>query len=517
MKYFFILLVLLVVEPVYTAGKNVTGIVFNDKNKNGIYDAGDIVMPDVCVSNQREVVKTDAQGRYQLPLRKNAFIYVVKPQGYALQLDEDNIPQGNYYHHPKGTPRNLKYPGVEPTAKQPVEINFPLYATGLKTNFRMLALGDPQMPNDEALDYFRDGAVADLFRHQADFYMVHGDIADDHLLIYPREKKIMGKLNVPGYHVPGNHDVNYRSEDRVNDFETYRMAYGPDYYAFNYGNVHFIVLNNIAYQGWDKLNNKAGRYTGNLDDTQLEWLQNDLATVPHNRLIVINSHIPFLEGPAQKEAVVKLHQMLSDRQAVLSLSGHTHQVNTYRLDENSHWPYPGMHEGVILGATCGSWWSNPKDENGIPVATCNDGSPRGYFVFDFMGVDYSYRFIPFHYRDDFQMRVSLPQGRLQQSELADTDIVVNWFVGKPQQKVEVRINGGAVRLMENFYGTDPFYEGTLDIRKTDPAYPPRARETQHLWKVALPVDLPVGTHHIEVTAYGDKGKTYQAIKLFAVE
>jgi hypothetical protein len=48
-----------------------TGVVFHDRNRNGIRDAGEPGIPNVLVSNQREVVKTDAQGRYRTTMRSS--------------------------------------------------------------------------------------------------------------------------------------------------------------------------------------------------------------------------------------------------------------------------------------------------------------------------------------------------------------------------------------------------------------------------------------------------------------
>ena len=490
---------------------------FADENNDGIYNKGEKLLEGVAVSNQKEVVLTNKKGQYKISLRDGAFLYVVKPRGYQVKLDSLNLPHHYYYHHTKGAPGHLKYAGIEETGKAPRKIDFPLYPQKENNTFRLLALGDPQTPDDITLDYFRDGTVSDMFRHKADFYMVHGDVADDFLDIYRREKTIVSTLGIPGYHVPGNHDVNYRSTNQENNFETFRKEYGPDYYSFNYGDVHFIVLNNINYQGWNNEENKQGKYTGDVDREQLEWLKNDLAIVPKNSLIVINSHIPFIQEHTNEQTIKEIHKLLSSRPKVLSLSGHLHTVHTYRLEEETFWNYPGEHEGVNVGATCGSWWSNPKDENGIPVSTCRDGSPRGYFVFDFEGADYSYDFIPIHYHDDFQIRISQPLGRIKQEESDNLEIIANWFIGKPHQKVEVSIDGGEAAIMQNYTGIDPFYESTLDIRATDPVWPPKSAKSKHMWKVVSPAKLSKGMHRIEVRAYGEKGKVFKAFKVVEIE
>src|SRR5690606_39955571 len=62
------------------------------------------------------------------------------------------------------------------------------------------------------------------------------------------------------YYVHGNHDVNYDVEsDELSD-ETWERTFGPATYAYNVGPVHFIVIDNIGYQGQS---NKR-RYTGRI-------------------------------------------------------------------------------------------------------------------------------------------------------------------------------------------------------------------------------------------------------------
>jgi len=67
-------------------------VVFHDRNRNGVRDAGEPGVPNVLVSNQREVVKTDAQGRYRLPVDDDTVLFVIKPRGWALPVSDDNVP-----------------------------------------------------------------------------------------------------------------------------------------------------------------------------------------------------------------------------------------------------------------------------------------------------------------------------------------------------------------------------------------------------------------------------------------
>src|SRR4030042_2060004 len=114
---------------------HVNGIVFEDKNKNLQYDADEKGITGILVSNQVDVVKTDKDGRYELPVdQEEAIIFIIKPAGYLLPLNENNLPQFYYIHKPKGS-SELKYPGIPPSGPLPEEVNFPLFKTFVSDTF----------------------------------------------------------------------------------------------------------------------------------------------------------------------------------------------------------------------------------------------------------------------------------------------------------------------------------------------------------------------------------------------
>ena len=487
----------------YSQNDKISGIVFLDENKDGIYNNDEKTLENVAVSNQEEIVLTNYKGEYNIAMNEASFLYVLKPSGYQVALNTQNFQQNYYFHHVKGAPDYLKYPGVSATGNLPGKINFPLYRVDEEKPLKVLVIGDPQTADDQRLDFFKDGGVTDMLRHKADFYIVLGDIADDYLDVYPREKAIISMLEIPGYHVAGNHDINYKSKNKVNNFETFRKEYGPDYYAFNYNKTHFVVLNNVNYFGWNTKEDKRGDYFGGLDKTQLKWLKNDISLVPEDYLIVLNSHIPFLEIFTEASDLNELNKMLANRK-VLMLSGHTHAVQTY-------WNIKNINEGVIAGAACGSWWTGPNNEDGVPVATSMDGTPKGYFVFQFSGTDYNYKFIPANHSEDYQIRITLPLKTEPQY------IIANWFVGKPNEKVIISFDGRESKLMENFTGFDPFMERTLKLRKNIDDWTPGLSETEHLWKIEIPKNISKGLHKIEVTAFSDKGEKFKSYKIIEIE
>ncbi|MCP5053928.1 MAG: hypothetical protein GY940_42565, partial [bacterium] len=274
------------------AGETAKGIVFEDTNKNGVFDNGESGIPGVSVSNQFDVVQTDKDGRFSLPVGEATIIFVTRPAGYDMPKDGNNLPRFYYIHQPKGSPPGLEFKGIDPTGKLPETLWFPLIKTEVRYSFDVIVMGDPQTKTIEELSYFRDDVISRIVGTNARFYIALGDILYDDLSFYDKMSNVVGNIGVPVYHVIGNHDLNFRAKDHTTEAETFKRVYGPDYYSFNYGKVHFIVLNTVKYSGWDTKKNKKGPYVGYVHDRQLKWLERDLAFVPRDHLVVLTMHIP---------------------------------------------------------------------------------------------------------------------------------------------------------------------------------------------------------------------------------
>ena len=85
------------------------GTVFNDKNQNGKKDKGEPGLPNIAVSNGKEITKTDAQGKWELPHDDDTIFFVIKPRKWRTPLYTVNLPQFYYIDQPKGSPPILKY------------------------------------------------------------------------------------------------------------------------------------------------------------------------------------------------------------------------------------------------------------------------------------------------------------------------------------------------------------------------------------------------------------------------
>jgi hypothetical protein len=119
-----------VVEGPDADQETIDGSVFDDQNKNSVQDNGERGLGGVTVSNGRDVVTTDSQGRYELPAFENMTVFATQPRGYQVPVDENNVAQFYYHHLPEGSPE-LEHGGIAPTGPLPDAVNFPLAKSSL--------------------------------------------------------------------------------------------------------------------------------------------------------------------------------------------------------------------------------------------------------------------------------------------------------------------------------------------------------------------------------------------------
>ena len=197
-----------------------------------------------------------------------------------------------------------------------------------------------------------------------------------------------------------NHDIDCKSEDDRNSDETWENLYGPNYYSFNYANVHFVVLDDVAWTGKD--------YHGEFGADQLAFLKNDLARVPKDKLVVLSMHIP-IQTVNDREAA---YDILDEHPHHFSVSAHWHRQGHFFFGEEDGWKGEDEYHHLVHATVCGSWWSGTKDENGIPHATMSDGAPNGYSIVTFDGNEYSIRFKAARRPADHQMNIYAPEVKI---------------------------------------------------------------------------------------------------------
>lgn len=501
--------------PFNAQGQRVaTGYVFHDRNGNGRREQGDPGVSGVCVSNGTDVVKTDRQGKWELAVTEDTVLFVIKPSGWAVPLNDQNLPQHYYIHKPAGSP-DYDYKGVRPTGSLPSSIDFALTPQREDRKFNMVMCGDPQPRNQQEIDYMAhdiiEQMIPDAAAHDCKFGISLGDIMFDRLEHYDSYNRTMAAIGIPWHNVLGNHDLNFDSPDDAHSTETFQSHYGSPYYAFNYGQVHFIILDNVFWRG----NGENRGYHGEITKQQLDFVKNDLAQVPKHQLVVICMHIPIIGTNNRQD----FYRLIEDRPNTLSFSAHTHIAQHHFLGEEAGWRGQEPHHHVNHVTLCGSWWSGAPDERGIPHATMSDGGPNGYSIVEFNGSDYKITFRPASRPMDEQFNIWLPE-EIDHTEVATKTMIVNVFAGSPRSKTEMKVGNGDWVEMENINAQDPFYLRLKEIEGTDQKPPgrnlPNPQATNHVWKATLPTNIGRGTHNIQVRTTDMFGQTYQSSRFVRV-
>ena len=494
----------------------------------------------VEVSNGREIVTTDRQGRYEISVRDGETVFLTQPAGYQVPVDEDNVAQFFYTHMPAGSPE-LRYGGIDPTGPLPDAVDFPLARTTdtLSRDQRCLIGGDIQTYTQEEVDYALRGAFADLTQ-RTDFTgcgaLFIGDIVGDDLDLYDQTRELTSLLNGPARFLPGNHDLDLDA-DYDHRFDTYRSQFGPDYYSYDAGDVHVVSLNTVQYSQGAPYN---GTYNGGIDDEQLAWLRQDIANTPEDKLIVLATHIPLLNwhdqgsDRHQVDQVQAIHDIIGDRPAV-AFGGHSHTLEVMREgDSMEGWKsLYGVDElpfdHITAGAISGDWYTGRVTEDGYPTALQRDGAVPGVFTLEAHGNRYEDSFIGTGRAASEQMSLGLntPSYRdwydanrrnvgkapafetpleVSADELGESWLTTNVWAGGTGTEVSVSIDGRPAQQAQRTQRLEGESK-RVGAEFSDPAAAQEqlvhgssiAEASGHLWRLDLPEDLAPGEHTAAVT------------------
>lgn len=489
------------------------GVVFHDKNRNGKRDPGEPGLKDIRVSNQVQIVKTNSKGEYRLPIGDEGIIFVIKPRGWMTPVDEMQLPKFYYVHRPKGSPP-LRYPGVAPTGPLPDSIDFPLHPQKEPNKFRAILFGDTQPRNQKEIDYIAHDVVEELIgKTDASFGVTLGDIVFDDLSMFEPLAKTIALIGIPWYNVLGNHDINFDAPNDELSAETFARVFGPPYYSFDFGPVHFMVLDDVMWSG--STPEQRGSYKGGFGPKQMEFIRNDLALIPKNQLVVLMMHIPLVNVEDRKE----LYKLIQERPFALSISAHTHYQEHRFITKEDGWEGIEPHHHAIHVTVCGSWWTGAPDEKGIPHTTMRDGAPNGYSIVTFDGNKYAMEFKAARRPADHQMNIYAPEV-IDASESANTEILVNVFFGSDRSKVEMRLgNKGKWIPMTRVSVEDPEYKRMKEdeAKFNMPGLKlPDVMKSPHIWAAKLPANPEKGTQLIHVRTTDMFGKTYTDQRIIRV-
>ncbi|WP_185154465.1 calcineurin-like phosphoesterase family protein [Fulvivirga sp. M361] len=490
---------------------SITGTIYLDINKNNTYDTGEEPLQDVLVSNGRDIVISTAEGRYTIEVNHGQTIFVIKPSGFSLPLDEFGIPNAYFHYYPdKMVP--AEYPGLSITHEVPKNVNFGLKKSPESDTFKVAMLGDLQMRNQEEINYANRLLTPELYkRDDLSMAVLLGDIADDNLNILNGMRQITKHFKMASYPVFGNHDRNLEKPWRYNFTSTFKKIFGPDYYSANYGKVHFIMLNDI-------LPTEKG-YTGGITEDQLTFIENDLKHVPEDYLIVFNQHIPIYSLDNRKD----LLELIKNREHVLAVSGHRHIL------EQEFIPYADgkeLHE-VVAGAVCGLWWDGERDWKGIPVAVMGGGAPKGYYVFTFTGNQYQMAYKALELPPEKQINLWTWQpdrgdpGMQLPNGFKGNEVLANVFAGSVRTEVSMCVDDGKWVPMQKADLQDPYIARILYYEKKG-TYPTpgqirsglRKEPSRHLWIGSYPEGLSSGSHKVEIMAKDPYGLNAYEVSFF---
>lgn len=522
MKVKILVLLLIVFGWSSYAQNSVIGFVFEDSNRNQKRDRKEIGIAGVAVSNGQEVAMTDQNGQYELPIGTDDMIFVIKPANYKTPLDENNLPRFYYNHKPEGSPQ-LKYAGVSPTGKLPRSVDFALYPEKESDHFDVLLFGDPQAYNKNELRYFDERIVSELINpNHVSFGISVGDLVGDNPDLFVPYAETVKKIGIPWYNVIGNHDMNYDIEIDEHSDESFERVFGPSTYAFNFGKTHFVILKDILRP--DPRTQKG--YWGGFTEKQLKFLKNDLKQVPKDHLVVLAFHIPIWEGYVGRDIFrdedrEQLFSLLKEFSYTLSISAHSHiQLNKFLTAEDG-WLQDKTHHHLNLGTTCGAWYRGEQDSNGVPMSVMADGTPQGYAYLKINNNKYEIDYKAAAYPDDYKMSIYHPKV-MSKARKAMANIYVNYFMGSDLDEVKFRIDGGKwVRMIYTIEADPSYLHLTHKWDFTDEVLrgrrPGEARPCFHLWKAAIPSDLEVGEHSVEVQVWDSFGNTHSGKSTYRIE
>lgn len=331
----------------------------------------------VAVSDGFQIVTTDKDGYYKMkPSTDTWYVYISIPAEYEVPINEYGQPC--FY---------LKY------AKETLQYDFTLtpLAGGKETKFALVTFGDPQVQNDSQLKRFKNESVINISSHATElaksmpcYGITLGDIVwnmDDKNTDKYRDDLRDGfaktKVGMPVFQVMGNHDNTYYNassplfaDETSSSFELkaqrqHEDIFGPANYSFSRGDVHIIGMRDIVYS----TNTTAQSYQRGFLKSQLDWLKQDLALVPKDKMVVLCVHIPLYNRT--ENYIQDVLALLNTYKEAHVMSGHTHFIQNYEHKYIAGSPHTKVFEHNV-GALCGAWWS---------CNMCTDGAPNGYGVF----------------------------------------------------------------------------------------------------------------------------------------
>lgn len=328
-------------------------------------------LPDVSVTDGFNVTRTDSEGVYELCIDPRAeFIYLSVPSGYVCEC--------NGYGSP------VFYRSIDDSLK---DADFFLRKSDDCGERHLFVLwADTQVYERHELEYV-SRAAADLRELVSASGLPAagvscGDIVgewDSEPSFFVPVAQAAATSGVPFFYAVGNHDLDMDARSNERSKHTFKSLFGPDYYSFNIGSIHYVVLDNVFYL--------SRGYVGYIEESQLEWLGQDLSYVEPGTTVIVCMHIPAYSRAAAEGrwADEETNKITTNRNALYDLlkpyeahicSAHEHYAENYEMSDSL---FEHVHP-PLSGLFWQSEWSS-------------DGVPWGYMVYEIDGSD-----VKWHYR-----------------------------------------------------------------------------------------------------------------------
>ena len=325
----------------------------------------------VSVTDGRSVVTTDINGRYRIDSDDEVeFVYVSVPSGYV-------VPSRNH--------SSCFYRCVSSCDGSVARfVDFELKRDSLDQDKHMFMYwADIQVYDEGELSYVKKAAkdAAELVRSYGDmpaFIISGGDMIAEWThtpSLFMPVADAVAESGLSMYNVLGNHDI--ETDARSNDGcrKVFKSLFGPTYYSFNRGKIHYVVLDNVFFLA------RGYQYVGYIEERQLRWLEQDLKYVPEGSTVVVSMHIPSFSREARRQDWGKeeLNKITCNRSALYEIlkpynvhlcTAHEHYGENYVLSD-------GLFEHVHPPLS-GLFWQS--------LLSC-DGIPWGYMVYEVDGSD----------------------------------------------------------------------------------------------------------------------------------
>lgn len=503
------------------AGMTVKGIVYSDG----------VGIPGVVVSDGFEVTVTDEYGIYYLPSKKeNEYVFISVPGNYEVS-QVNNLPR--FFQRLS--------PGASVERK-----DFSLLKTD-NTDHVVIAMADWHLANrNNDLEQFRSGFLADVNKTIADYKaagkkvygLTLGDMSwetywYENNFALPEYLVEMYKINCPIFNVMGNHDNDpYFQGDWLAE-QTYKRVVGPSYYAFNLGDIHYIVLDNIDYinSGGAQGVSGARNYNTTIVPRQREWLKKHLATIEDkSKPIVIGMHAPLYARP-QVDANGNYQKNFYTAGGNLLVSELEGFSNVHVLTGHSHINYAVEASSSLMehniGAVCATWWWTGR--NGYAGNHIGkDGSPGGYAVWEMNGTDMEWYYKSIGYERGYQFRaydlntvhinaathapnssddLLAPYAGEYASPGTQNEVLINVFGYDDAWKVEVKENGNSLDV-KRVNALDPLHVISYTAKRLNAGAVPTSSFVTHTTSHLFKAKAASATSPLEITVTDRFGNIY---------